>query len=208
MSILDLKCGTDVAAMLAGMKVSTLQTWLRRNDQMSKPPANAVDSRSENQIIAERPIEGGGSQGNHRIWTLCNVMEIAVAYKAFDDCGVDLERALSLGAAFAYTGTLPGSMGLDLVGDVEYAKLMRQPGFPFYDRTQPALKTLAVVSPKGVTVLGWGEGYEPLREARVRLGGLTAWAAIECQEIFFTVCEKLGAVPFDVLDEVYQISSV
>ena len=192
MKIDDLKFyTTDVTAYAAQMKETALQTWLRRKEGIGTGSPEAPN-----------PLEGGGKQGLRRYWTFRNVMEVSIANRLFTS-GLGLDLALQAGAFFAYVGTLPGSMAEDVVLGKPGNGLMRIPGLPFHDPDCPDLKTLAIVSQKGCAVVGWGKGYDPLKEANVRLGGLSAWSSVECREVFFDVCGRLGLQPFDLINAEY-----
>lgn len=193
---------TDAAAYAAQMKFSTLQTWLRRNEEIGVAPVNSTEARRLE--LDETQQQGGGSQGKRRMWSFRNIIEIAIANYLFTNGDIELERALYAGSTFAYTGTMPGNMAVDTFADPKSHDPMRMPGFPFFDPAKPNLRTFGYLSKSGCTIVGVGDGYEPEREALMRLGHPKVWTVFDCDEVFLQVCQHLGLRPNIVLEDAYR----
>lgn len=189
MNVLNIRIPTKQAAEVAGMKETTLQTWMRRKEV----------GRGGNDT---GPVEGGGSQGAHRLWSFPNIMEIAIA-NALVDGGVNLDLALLAGATFAYSGAMPNGGAVNYPATAIDLAKMRQPGFPFYDPSVNPMWTYAFVSVNGTAVLGGGQDYDPHPDAMITLGRPMVLTRLDCNEVFFRACNNLNIVPLTALRQVY-----
>ncbi|SEJ87825.1 hypothetical protein MAA5396_03560 [Marinovum algicola] len=167
--LLDHTWKASAAAHNAGVTPNQLQIWLKR-----KLPLGTG-------------IDGGGSQGSHRLFNFRNIMEFAVAH-ALTLQGFSVADAFSVAAKVAYTTTR------------ERGLVLREAGFPFPECE--GVSFLAITGGDALT-------SDVLTADRLMLhpalrGSADAVTLLNVSKVFRDVCNRIGDNPSEVLNAVYE----
>lgn len=161
------------AAAAVGMDLGKFKLWISRG------------------YPAAEGMEGGGSQGRHRLFSFRNIMEFAVA-RALTDQGIPPGMAFSAARVFAYSAVNP---------------ISRCPGLPLHPDNG---ETIVAMAAETVVI-----GYTPTsRDSWADfLGDLAgqenffrfeSFMCVNATAVFRNVCIRLGLNHHDILDKVYE----
>lgn len=140
-------------------------------------------------------IEGGGSPGKHRRFTLQVVMQIALAKELIDvSSGMELKTAFGSAMQFAHFGETEVGW---VYGDKDESP-KRSPGLPFHYAHGD---TLLLVRGQSAEVVLIRKG-EDERLACLEVMG-DSYVRIDAGAVFRRVCGHLGLDPFKLQDAAY-----
>lgn len=181
MALHDLKFSAADTVRATGVSMGTLQNWL-------KPGRGII-------VGADREIEGGGSQGKHRLFSFHAVMQIATA-RALMEAGMENapKKAAEAAAHFAHV-----SGGGAATWDGERSEAPeRFPGVPFHPRHGD---TIFVVGKHAATLVAGANGptYSQMKDEALS----DSFVVIDASRVFDQVCENLGLDARRELDKIY-----
>ena len=179
MALHDLKFSAADTVRATGVSMDTLQNWMKRGIV----------------IGADRKVEGGGSQGKHRLFSFHAVMQIATA-RALMEAGMESapKKVAEAAAHFAHV-----SGGGTATWDGEHSETPeRFPGVPFHHRHG---HTIFVVGKHAATLVAGANGptYSQMKHEAVS----DSFVVIDASMVFYQVCANLDLDPLRELDKIY-----